>query len=73
VECTLAARKRKLGWITGDLSGGRSGFEIKEQVSAWSLANSGGFAGQREIPLVPIIGRKNDQLTVVFEVNLNPD
>jgi hypothetical protein len=46
--------------------------EIKEQVSAWSIANRRGFAGQREIPLVAIIERKNDPLTVVFEGNLKP-
>jgi hypothetical protein len=64
--------KKKLGWVTGDLSGERAGVEIKEQVSAWSIANRRGFAGQREIPLVPIIERKNDPLTVVFEGNLKP-
>jgi hypothetical protein len=46
--------------------------EIKEQVSAWSLANRGGIAGQKKSPLVPIIGKKNDPLTVLFEGNLKP-
>jgi hypothetical protein len=31
-----------------------------------------GLQGKEKIPLVPIIGRKNDPLTVVFEGNLKP-
>ena len=34
MECTPA--RKKLGWVTGALSGERAGVEIRDQVSSWS-------------------------------------
>jgi hypothetical protein len=65
--------EKKLGWVTGALKGEKAGVKIKEQMSAWSLANHGGFAVQRESPTcVNYRERKSDPLTAVIEENLKP-